>query len=104
MGVIGLLSAVISYLAMKRNKIVPRKVDWRSVITIALAVPILLTLCLLLYVQPVEQTATARVAIVATGEYPPFSGEQLENQGIASAIVELAMKEMGYESQLQFMP
>ena len=90
---------------MKKDKFVPtRRADWRSVTTIALAVPVLVVLFMLLYFRPVEKAPNSQIAIIATGEYPPFSGEKLQEKGIASAIVSLVMKEIGYESNLQFMP
>ena len=56
------------------------------------------------YFQPVERTSNSQLAIVATGEYPPFSGEQLQDEGIASAIVSLGMREIGYDCEIRFMP
>jgi polar amino acid transport system substrate-binding protein len=89
---------------MRKSQLTPtRKADWRSVTTLALGLPILVLLLLFLYFRPVERTALP-VAIIATGEYPPFSGEQLKDNGIAAAIVSRAMKEIGYESELKFMP
>lgn len=89
---------------MQKSQLTPtRKADWRSVMTLALGLPILVLLLVLLYFRPVEQTAL-QSAIIATGEYPPFSGEQLKDNGIAAAIVSKAMKEIGYEIEIKFMP
>ena len=81
-----------------------RRADWRSLITIALALPILLVLSLFFYFRPIEKTASLQSAVLASGEYAPFSSEQLEGYGIASAIVVQAMKEIGYESEIRFLP
>ncbi len=90
---------------MRKGTLPPKRTaSWRSLVTIALAIPILVVLSLFFYFRPTEKTATPQVAVVATGEYPPFSGEKLPEQGIASAIVGLAMKEVGYDTQIRFMP
>lgn len=90
---------------MRSHKLNPTgKADWRAVFTIVLAVPILLVLFLFLYFRPAEQTATSPTVVLATGEYPPFSGETLQDNGIASAIVTSVMREIGYESEIRFLP
>lgn len=42
--------------------------------------------------------------LIATGEWPPYSGESLPRNGVASAIVASALKLMGYAPDFRFMP
>jgi len=49
--------------------------------------------------------ASARPTLrVATGEYPPYSGAQLPDQGVFSALIRAAIEQAGWQLQLQFMP
>lgn len=40
----------------------------------------------------------------AIGEWAPYTGEELDNYGIASGIISHILKEMGYETEFLFMP
>lgn len=42
--------------------------------------------------------------LLTSGEWAPYTGEQLANQGIASAIVAAVFEHIGYETQVQFLP
>lgn len=48
--------------------------------------------------------AAAETITVATGEWPPFSGEKLEGYGLHSKIIDTIFKEMGHEVRFRFMP
>ncbi len=50
-----------------------------------------------------SQTSWSKVKI-ATGEYPPYTTETLEDKGFVSAIVVAAFKEMGEEVEFKFFP
>ncbi|MCG8618668.1 MAG: transporter substrate-binding domain-containing protein [Desulfobacterales bacterium] len=49
-------------------------------------------------------TATAGTVTIATGEWPPFSGKNLDGYGLHSKIIDKVFKEMGHEVQFKFMP
>lgn len=46
----------------------------------------------------------ASVLRIATGEYGPYSGESIENQGTLPQVVRAVFKEMKQEIRLEFMP
>ena len=42
--------------------------------------------------------------ILSSGDWPPYTGESLPNQGVATAVVDFVFKQMGYQTQIQFAP
>lgn len=42
--------------------------------------------------------------LLATGEWVPYSGERLANFGVASAVVSIVFRQMGYEPKLRILP
>lgn len=46
----------------------------------------------------------AKQLTIAIGEYPPFSGEKLEQQGIVPRIIRAAFASEGYTIKFEFMP
>ncbi|MEY1557605.1 substrate-binding periplasmic protein [Yoonia sp. R2331] len=48
--------------------------------------------------------ARAEALVVATGEYSPYTGEQLENGGFVNETVAEIAKNAGYEPDFRFMP
>jgi polar amino acid transport system substrate-binding protein len=41
---------------------------------------------------------------LATGEFPPFTGAQLESQGLATKIIKHTIKKMGLQAKIEFLP
>jgi len=41
---------------------------------------------------------------LATGEFPPFTGAQLESQGLATKIIKHTIKKMGHQAKIEFLP
>ncbi|WP_372875645.1 substrate-binding periplasmic protein [Pseudomonas sp.] len=60
--------------------------------------------CLLLVILLFSGLAAAQPIQLTTGEWPPFHGEQLPNQGVATRIVSEAFALEGIEVQWQFLP
>ncbi len=49
----------------------------------------------------IAQAAPLRIA---TGEYPPYIGAQLPEQGVVAALIRAAAAQAGWQAQFQFMP
>lgn len=77
---------------------------WSTVAALALALPVVVTLALVLGYRGERSTAELRPIELITGEWPPYSGAQLPDQGIATAIVTRVMREIGYEPEYRFLP
>ena len=75
---------------------------WSTVIVAALAAPIVLTMAVFFW--RADGAAPLKPIRVLTGEWSPYSGADLPDYGLASAIVTTALREAGYEPQLQFVP
>lgn len=73
-----------------------------AALTAALAIPIALTFLILLSLRS-QPDLPLQPAIFATGDWAPYSGKQLPDWGIASAVVASTASEAGYEANLQFM-
>ena len=41
---------------------------------------------------------------LASGEFPPFTGDNLKSQGLASKIINHTLQEMGHQSKIDFLP
>lgn len=41
---------------------------------------------------------------LVTGEFPPFTSDNLENKGLATEIITLALEEMGHNAEITFLP
>ena len=77
--------------------------DWSSLITLILTIPIFLILLINLYLRS-ENANTLTPILIATGEWSPYSGEELPDYGITSKIVTEVLKKNGYQAQFQFLP
>ncbi|GAA0857290.1 hypothetical protein [Aliiglaciecola litoralis] len=55
-------------------------------------------------ISATRPASSDKVVHLAAGEWAPYVGESLPDNGVAAAIVELVFKQMGYQTQLQFMP
>ena len=54
--------------------------------------------------KEIEQEKSLKEIEIVTGEWNPYTGNQLLNQGMASEIVRTVFNDMGYNMQLEFMP
>lgn len=61
-------------------------------------------LLMILFCAPAGGEAGEEPLLVATGEWPPYTSETMENQGIATEIVRRAFQEMGVTIDLVFYP
>ena len=46
----------------------------------------------------------SEVYSISTGNFPPFVGENIESQGLATKIIQLTMQEMGNQTEIVFLP
>lgn len=53
---------------------------------------------------PAPTPANPKLVRLASLEYPPFCGENLEDQGVLTAIIVAAYQSMGYEVTVDFLP
>ncbi len=58
----------------------------------------------LLVLLVLSRTAFADTLILASGEFPPFTGESLPDGGVTSKIVSDAFREMGHQVETHFLP
>lgn len=77
---------------------------WSTVAALALALPVVVTLALVLGYRGERDTARLQPIELITGEWPPYSGAQLPDHGLATAIVTRVMREIGYEPAYRFLP
>jgi polar amino acid transport system substrate-binding protein len=56
----------------------------------------------LLFTRPIP--VQAEQLLLATGEFPPYVGSSLANQGVASQIVSAAFSAVGHEVSLRYLP
>ena len=82
----------------------PKNFDyWFSLITLGFTVPILVMLLVFFRLRS-EGSQTLTPISITTGEWSPYSGEDLKEYGVASAIVTEVLKKIGYQSKFQFLP
>lgn len=62
----------------------------------------LVMVCCLLF--PAEGHTENKQVRLASSEYPPYFGEQLDNQGVITEIIVEAYTRVGYEVEIKFMP
>ena len=79
-----------------------QKKEYSSGLNTALAIPVVLTLLILLFFRS-QPSSSLQNVMLATGDWAPYSGEQLNDYGIASVIVSSVMSEAGYDTTMQFM-
>ena len=51
-----------------------------------------------------EQTSSSNVVKISAGEWPPFIGQNLENNGFVAEIITEAFASQGYQVQFYFLP
>lgn len=84
---------------MKRNK------DAASAaVSIALAFSVFSTLAAIFYVRSQKEVDLGETLFLITGEWKPYTGEDLANSGITAAIVEATVRRMGYKAEFIFSP
>lgn len=54
--------------------------------------------------EPTSQDTDSNKVLLVTGEYTPYTSEQLEGYGFFTEIVEAALKDMGIEYEIAFYP
>ncbi|TRY32565.1 substrate-binding periplasmic protein [Aliiglaciecola sp. M165] len=72
-------------------------------IMVGLIVAMILLLATIFVSSTRPETAVKKV-VVATGNWPPYSGETLPHNGISGAIVDFVFTQMGYQVEYRFMP
>lgn len=82
----------------EKATIVKRDVFYSEETMIQLLSLILLACSLFASAQP------KRVVTVATGEYPPYTGKQLANDGFVNHIIRLALESQGYQVHFEYLP
>ncbi len=70
-------------------------------ISLILAMMLVFVTIYLSYLQPEK---SAKPIKIATGEWTPFTGENIQHNGIATIIVSSVLEQMGYAPSYQFMP
>jgi len=70
-------------------------------VLVSLGIPLILMVLVVYFYDIGEQPALKPVQLV-TGEWAPYSGEDLPSNGAATAIVSAVMHDMGYEPRYQF--
>ena len=61
-------------------------------------------LCLFILLFVFASTGQSAVYSLATGEFPPFTGEKLNSQGLATKIIEHTLQKMGHQARIDFLP
>lgn len=64
----------------------------------------MLFLLAVIYFSMMTPIRSAHQIKLISGEWPPYTGEDLESQGIAAAIVTHILGQMGYRAEYEFMP
>lgn len=72
-------------------------------ILISLLVAFML-LVLVIYFSVLSPTGAAKPIRLVSGEWPPYTGEQLPQNGIATSIVTHVFEQLGYAPSYEFMP
>ncbi|ESA37601.1 abc transporter substrate-binding protein [Leptolyngbya sp. Heron Island J] len=81
-----------------------KTVDWSTALMLSLLIPVLAVFFIIYGSSNPQVAETIKPAIFVAGEYSPFSGEMVDEYGIASAVIFEAMKEAGYQAEFKFMP
>ncbi|GAC14204.1 hypothetical protein GLIP_1570 [Aliiglaciecola lipolytica E3] len=72
-------------------------------IMVSLIVALMLLIAAIIY-SGSKPASGPKVILLSSGEWAPYSGEGLPQQGIASVIVRSVIEQMGYQLEIQFMP
>lgn len=70
----------------------------------ALALPVILTLLAVIYLRSQDERTSLIPIVLATGEYAPFTGEELGVKAQATAVVDETFREIGYQPRYEYMP
>ena len=89
-------------LKYKLNK--KKTVDWSTALMLSLLIPVLAVFFIIYGSSNPQLVEALKPAIFVTGEYSPFSGETVDEYGIASAVISEVIKEAGYQAEFKFMP
>ncbi len=81
-----------------------KTVDWSTALMLSLLIPVLAVFFIIYGSSNPQLVEAIKPAIFVTGEYSPFSGETVDEYGIASAVISEAIKEAGYQAEFKFMP
>lgn len=78
-----------------------RKVNPMILISLVLA---MLVLFFVIYFSMLSPARTATPIKLVTGEWSPYSGQEIEGYGISAAIVSYLFAQMGYQPEFEFLP
>ena len=82
----------------------PANRSWAPVAALALAFSIILVAAAAFRLGSLTSGEPLEPILVATGEWAPYSGRDLPQNGLAAAIVSAVFQRMGFEPRYRFMP
>ncbi|MHC4687103.1 MAG: hypothetical protein ACYTEW_22765, partial [Planctomycetota bacterium] len=79
-----------------------RSDDVPVVVSVALAISVFATLFAIFYVRSTKEVSLGESLFVISGKWDPYTGEDIVENGIISAIVKATISRMGYQAKFAF--